>query len=251
MHAADDQVNMVGLFESFAEMDGDGLARHVLKFSGGAQRRTAPLLPLQQQRSAPTIAMQQRRCPPPPAAPCPAGALLPCPPPPHPPTPPPPHHHPPTHPPAACCLPLSLVGVGEEQSCPNPESFAADVAEYCQQLEAESAAVPGTTHGAEALAHVLELVRQHDVNMPGHICATVVTTMVLEGWSNQLDPNHSTLQGEQLTCPALPNAATCQLIFAARALSHAGDAHHFFVPPHHLQRSSAWWPCARVAGWGS
>ena len=67
---------MVGLFESFAEMDGDGLARHVLKFSGGAQRRTAPLLPLQQQRSAPTIAMQQRRCPPPPAAPGPHSLQL-------------------------------------------------------------------------------------------------------------------------------------------------------------------------------
>lgn len=30
----------------------------------------------------------------------------------------------------------------------------------------------GATHGADALADVLEMVRTHQVNMPGHICAT-------------------------------------------------------------------------------
>ncbi|MEW5312540.1 MAG: hypothetical protein WDW38_004169 [Sanguina aurantia] len=30
-------------------------------------------------------------------------------------------------------------------------------------------------------------------SLPGHICAVVVTTMVLEGWSNKLDPTHSVL----------------------------------------------------------
>lgn len=35
------------------------------------------------------------------------------------------------------------------------------------------------------------------------LAGAVVTTMVLEGWSNQLDPNHSTLQGEATqTCIA-------------------------------------------------
>ena len=31
------------------------------------------------------------------------------------------------------------------------------------------------------------------VTLPGHICAVVVTTLVLEGWSSQLDPSHSVL----------------------------------------------------------
>ncbi len=31
------------------------------------------------------------------------------------------------------------------------------------------------------------------VSLPGHICAVVVTTLVLEGWSSQLDPSHSVL----------------------------------------------------------
>ena len=29
------------------------------------------------------------------------------------------------------------------------------------------------------------------VNLPGHICAVVVTTLVLEGWSSKLDPGQS------------------------------------------------------------
>jgi hypothetical protein len=31
------------------------------------------------------------------------------------------------------------------------------------------------------------------VTMPGQICAVMVTTLVLEGWSNKLDPSHSVL----------------------------------------------------------
>lgn len=35
------------------------------------------------------------------------------------------------------------------------------------------------------------------VSLPGHICAVVVTTLVLEGWSNKLDPDHSVLSQVQ------------------------------------------------------
>lgn len=31
------------------------------------------------------------------------------------------------------------------------------------------------------------------VSLPGHICAVVVTTLVLEGWSSKLDPDQSLL----------------------------------------------------------
>lgn len=44
----------------------------------------------------------------------------------------------------------------------------ADVAAFFDRLNAESKAT-GATHGAETLADVLELVRTHEVNMPGHI----------------------------------------------------------------------------------
>ena len=83
---------------------------------------------------------------------------------------------------------------GEEQTCPDPEAFREDLEEHFKILKSADAFVAGdTSSGAEALASVLETVRQHQVNLPGHICATVVTTLVLEGWSHALDPAHSTL----------------------------------------------------------
>jgi hypothetical protein len=66
-----------------------------------------------------------------------------------------------------CCCACA----GEEQSCPDPEVFVGEVAAFFERLTAETVAT-GATHGAEALAEVLELVRTHSVNMPGHICAT-------------------------------------------------------------------------------
>ena len=60
------------------------------------------------------------------------------------------------------------------------------------------------------------------VNMPGHICAVVVTTLVLEGWSSKLDPRHSVLeQVEAIVSPKtswgqrLGNAVDAVMIDAA------------------------------------
>lgn len=40
------------------------------------------------------------------------------------------------------------------------------------------------------------------MSLPGHICAVVVTTLVLESWSNRLDPAHSPLnQVEAIVAP--------------------------------------------------
>ena len=190
------------------------------------------------------------------------------------------------------------------------------MASFFDRLNAETAAAPRSdpkTHGAEALADVLELVRTHQVSMPGHICATggggagrgeegrggaravggvarhwwagglhacmrvlggqrpkackpfrrrsnrsvlacpvlccaaVVTTMVLEGWSNKLDPHHSTLQGKR--CPALPSQAHQQQrrdaasagrsaprrlqLTAGILLLHSRSAGQAAVDPHH------------------
>lgn len=60
------------------------------------------------------------------------------------------------------------------------------------------------------------------VNMPGHICAVVVTTLVLEGWSSKLDPRHSVLeQVEAIVSPKtswgqrLGNAVDAVMVDAA------------------------------------
>lgn len=82
----------------------------------------------------------------------------------------------------------------DEQTCPDPEQFKSDLTTHFNELKRRQMFVKGSTSsGAEALAAVLEMVRLHQVSLPGHICATVVTTLVLEGWSHELDPAHSTL----------------------------------------------------------
>lgn len=112
----EDQVNMVGLFDSFSRLDGDDIASWTLRFAG------------------------------------------------------------------------------DDQTCKDTDSFKMDVKQSFEILKESSIFEEGNMdNGAEALASLLETVRLHHVSLPGHICATVVTTLVLEGWSHQLDPAHSTL----------------------------------------------------------
>ncbi|CAL8470433.1 g9975 [Coccomyxa elongata] len=88
----------------------------------------------------------------------------------------------------------------DNQTCPDPQAFKEELQQYFTDIQAEQAWVE--TNGADAMSAVLELVRRHKVNMPGHICAVVVTTLVLEGWSSQLDPRHSVLeQVESIVSP--------------------------------------------------
>ena len=71
------------------------------------------------------------------------------------------------------------------------------------------------------------------VNLPGHICAVVVTTLVLEGWSSQLDPAHSTLTEVQKISAISDQPAWQQLLAQAvdRALytdmPRVSDLWHF------------------------
>ncbi|RMZ56252.1 hypothetical protein APUTEX25_002442, partial [Auxenochlorella protothecoides] len=83
---------------------------------------------------------------------------------------------------------------GEAQTCPDPAAFRADLGARMEEARTARRLGAGSeADGAEELAVVLDMCRQHAVSLPGHICATVVTTLVLEGWSHSLDPRHSTL----------------------------------------------------------
>ena len=128
------------------------------------------------------------------------------------------------------CAEWTLRFSGLQQSCPDPEGFKDALEEAFEVLKkasmkdpalteelgldldaaargaempsSSSSQAPSSSEGefkstAEALSNVLELIRIHQVSLPGHICAVVVTTLVLEGWSNKLDPNHSVLQQVQ------------------------------------------------------
>jgi predicted unusual protein kinase regulating ubiquinone biosynthesis (AarF/ABC1/UbiB family) len=132
---------------------------------------------------------------------------------------------------------------GSEQACPNPQDFIEDMQvtfealkktiaahqaaearwkQHQQQQQQQQTSSSSSSNslsdsvtglidmpeqfdsGAEALATVLELVRVHGVSLPGHICAVVVTTLILEGWSNKLAPEHSVLaQVQGMFSPAM------------------------------------------------
>lgn len=68
------------------------------------------------------------------------------------------------------------------------------------------------------------------VSLPGHICAVVVTTMVLEGWSNKLDPDHSVLCTVQVS---RPNAVRPKWPKCARLHSYHSQLHMHSVPCAH------------------
>jgi len=95
------------------------------------------------------------------------------------------------------CGEWTLRFSGPGQQCPDPEAFKSAIEATFNELRRldEGADWSDTAfkNGADTLGHILELVRQYKVSLPGHICAVVVTTLVLEGWSNKLDPNHSVL----------------------------------------------------------
>lgn len=95
------------------------------------------------------------------------------------------------------CGEWTLRFSGATQQCPDPEGFKNAMEAAFDELRRldEGASWEDTAfkNSADTLGHVLELVRQHKVSLPGHICAVVVTTLVLEGWSNKLDPHHSVL----------------------------------------------------------
>ncbi|KAL3130566.1 hypothetical protein ABBQ38_008372 [Trebouxia sp. C0009 RCD-2024] len=82
---------------------------------------------------------------------------------------------------------------GEKQTCTDPCAFAASLAAHLDTMNAARWSDTQYSSASEALSAVLELVRQHEVSLPGHICAVVVTTLVLEGWSSKLDPDQSLL----------------------------------------------------------
>lgn len=80
------------------------------------------------------------------------------------------------------------------QTCTNTEDFIQD----CDQLfaglrELQHDGESSDGDGAAAMAATLEIVRKHEVSLPGQVCAILVSVLVLEGWSSKLSPQYSVL----------------------------------------------------------
>ncbi|KAG6696631.1 hypothetical protein I3842_09G157300 [Carya illinoinensis] len=85
----------------------------------------------------------------------------------------------------------STLRLSKQQNCPNPKAFVEEVE--------ESFTFWGTPEGdlihpAECMQQLLEKVRRHRVNVDGNVCTVLVTTLVLEGWQQKLDPSYDVMQ---------------------------------------------------------
>lgn len=89
-------------------------------------------------------------------------------------------HGPPWSVPVALCSALCLDS--RSSICRSMEAFKVD-----------SWAETQFSSPAAAFASILDIVREYEVTLPGHICAVLVTVLVLEGWSSALKPEHSVL----------------------------------------------------------
>eukprot|EP00873_Tetraselmis_striata_P040137 jgi/Tetstr1/460401/TSEL_000079.t2 len=76
-----------------------------------------------------------------------------------------------------------------QQTCTDPDAFRREVGAEVNKFKDWEAS--GLDKTSDALLSLLDLIRQHKVSIPGHICAVLVTALVLESWSGELDAEHS------------------------------------------------------------
>mmetsp|Transcript_17883 Transcript_17883/g.50062 ORF Transcript_17883/g.50062 Transcript_17883/m.50062 type:complete len:419 (+) Transcript_17883:176-1432(+) len=76
-----------------------------------------------------------------------------------------------------------------QQTCEDPEEFCRACDKQVDKFKDWESS--GLDRTSDALLTLLELIRIHKVTIPGHICAVLVTALVLESWSGELDSEHS------------------------------------------------------------
>ena len=77
----------------------------------------------------------------------------------------------------------SALAFSERQTCPQPQAFVDDLV----GLFSTAVAWAFDVNTSEWMGAVMESVRRHQVHLASEVCSVVVTALVLEGWSNQLD----------------------------------------------------------------
>ncbi len=106
----------------------------------------------------------------------------------------------------------TLAFAGDEQACTDTQGFIQECERHFSELKsAESWEQTRFSNGSDAMAAALELVRRYKVSLPGNVCAVLMTTLVLEGWSSKLDPVHSVLEQVEDTLQRHDKAISRQL----------------------------------------
>ncbi|KAF8067109.1 ABC1 family protein [Scenedesmus sp. PABB004] len=79
----------------------------------------------------------------------------------------------------------SILAMSEMHTCPDPERFVSCLAAMFEGLDPEVI----RTRTSEVLQDMIEQLRQHQVTLKATVSTVVVTTLVLEGWSRELNPD--------------------------------------------------------------
>eukprot|EP00878_Enallax_costatus_P020859 GHUV01022068.1.p2 GENE.GHUV01022068.1~~GHUV01022068.1.p2 ORF type:complete len:111 (+),score=37.55 GHUV01022068.1:507-839(+) len=75
--------------------------------------------------------------------------------------------------------------MSEMHTCPNPDGFVRSLSDMFNNLDPEKI----RTRTSEVLQDMIEELRQHQVTLKSTVSTVVVTTLVLEGWSKELNPD--------------------------------------------------------------
>lgn len=79
----------------------------------------------------------------------------------------------------------SILAMSEMHTCPDPERFVVCLRDMFNGLDPERI----RTRTSEVLQDMIEQLRQHQVTLKATVSTVVVTTLVLEGWSKELNPD--------------------------------------------------------------
>eukprot|EP00878_Enallax_costatus_P014058 GHUV01014700.1.p1 GENE.GHUV01014700.1~~GHUV01014700.1.p1 ORF type:complete len:690 (+),score=243.48 GHUV01014700.1:426-2495(+) len=79
----------------------------------------------------------------------------------------------------------AILSMSEMHTCPNPDGFVRSLSDMFNNLDPEKI----RTRTSEVLQDMIEELRQHQVTLKSTVSTVVVTTLVLEGWSKELNPD--------------------------------------------------------------
>ncbi|XP_062077908.1 uncharacterized protein LOC133782592 [Humulus lupulus] len=85
----------------------------------------------------------------------------------------------------------STLRLSKQQNCPNPKAFIEEVEKSFITWDSPEGEF---TRPSDCMKQLLEQVRRYQVNIDGNICTVMVTTLVLEGWQQKLDPAYDVIR---------------------------------------------------------
>lgn len=83
---------------------------------------------------------------------------------------------------------------GARQTCPDPEAFRKAMLHHFEVVRHPNWSESDFTTSVDAFGHVIDIIRENKVSLPGQIVSCLFTVFLLEGWASKLDPDHSIME---------------------------------------------------------